>query len=524
MTLPSDSHPRRSSALVYWLVFALLVAWRLPHLRGPLTDPHSWRACDTVHTALDFYRRGFDLMHPRVCWLGAHRTLLLNFPLSETMSALLYRAFGPDPMWDRVVSLFFGIVATLYAGATARVLAGGRAGRLTALAYLAIPLSQYFSRVPHIEFSVIALVNGTFYHALRAHEEDSLKHAVLGALCGIGAGLVKGPYLATLGLPLLAVLLHAPTPRRTLYAVAPFLAAMAAFFIWREHVDKINATVPDWNFLPDFYKEVNPLWRYTGTLQERLELANWIKIAHRLVYELASPVGCVFAVLALARAGGDRARPAVAGRTALDARWIAVLWYVNCLVHVLVFFRLNAWHNYYQMPFIAPSALLIGFGADWAWDRMPRWGGVPSAALAFALFLGVALWVPHRVGYDRVDWLRTEAGPLISAQVPKDDLVVTADYNTLPPTDPRLLFRADRDGWPMRANEITADRLAKLRPYGVRWVVVLTNPENPECVPPAFLEPARTATVPVMHEGKRLGTLHVFQLSRLWAGTTGASR
>ncbi len=519
MSTPHDLAARRTSPLVYWLVFAALVAWRVPHLHGPLTDPHSWRQCDTLHTSLDFFRRGFDLLHPRVCWLGAHRTLLLNFPLSEAMSALLYRAFGPDALWDRLVSLFFCLVATLYTGALARHLAGERVGRLAALAYLAIPLSQYFSRVPHIEFSVIALVNGTFYHAIRAHEERSNAHAFYGALCGIGAGLVKGPYLATAGLPLLAVLLHAPSPGRVIRGVVPFVAAVAAFLVWREHVDKVNATVPDWSFLPDFYKEVNPIWRYTGTWAERAELFAWIRIAKRLVYELATPIGVALGFTALLRgAGGGRA---AGGRTSLDARWIAVLWYVNCLLHVVVFFRLNSWHNYYQMPFIAPTALLVALGTDWAWNRLPRWGAVPVGALVFGLFLASALWMPRRVGYDRIDWLRTEAGPLITAHVPKGDLVVTSDFNTLPPTDPRLLFRADREGWPMRANEITPDRLEKLRPWGVRWVVVLTDPGHPACVPPAFLEPARVATVPVTHEGKVLGTLHVFELRRLWAAPAG---
>jgi hypothetical protein len=513
---------RRSAAAWYWIAFVALVAWRLPHLHGPLTDPHSWRQCDTLHTSLDFFRRGFDLMHPRVCWLGAHRTLLLNFPLSEAMSAALYRmAGGPDPMWDRLVSLFFCIVATLYAGAIGRRLGGERVGRLTALAYLAIPLSQYFSRVPHIEFSVIALVNGTFYHALAAHEDESNAHMILGALCGIGAGLVKGPYLATVGLPLIALVAHQPSPARSMRALVPFIAATAAFLAWRQHVDTVNATVPDWTFLPDFYREVNPIWRYTGTMAERMDPAAWIKIAKRLIYELASPAGVVLGLLAPWRMP-DAESPR--HRTPPDARTIAILWYVNCLLHVLVFFRLNSWHNYYQMPFIAPTALLIALGADALWRRLPSRGGVALGAIVFAAFVAVALWMPRREGYDRIDWLRTEAGPVMQAHVPRGELMVAADYNTLPPTDPRLLFRADREGWPMRANEITPERLARLRPYGVKWVVVLTDPGHPDVTAPKFLEPARTATVPVMHEGKQLGTLNFFELRRLWAAadTTAA--
>jgi 4-amino-4-deoxy-L-arabinose transferase-like glycosyltransferase len=521
MSVDLSGAPRRSSPWPWLSVALALVAMRLPYMRGPLTDPHAWRQCDTVHTALDFYRRGFDLMHPAVGWLGGHRTLLLNFPLSEAMSALLYRAFGPDPMWDRVVSLFFCLVATAYLGATARYLAGRRAGRLATLAYLAIPLSQYFSRVPHIEFGVIAFVNGTLYHTLRAYEEKSTRQAIFGALCGIAAGLIKGPYLATIGMPVLAMLLHAPTRGRVLRGVVPLACAVVAFELWRRHVDIVNATVPNWTFLPDFYKEVNPIWRYVGTLEERLVPMNWIRIARRLVYELATPIGVFIAAATLWRRPGPGIAP---GRTSLGARTVALLWYANCLVHVVVFFRLNSWHNYYQMPFIAPTALLIGLGADWLWARLPRPGGLPLGGVVFAGFLLMTLWVPYRVHYGEVDWLRTEAGPVIAARIPAGDLVVASDFSTLPPTDPRLLFRADREGWPMRSFEITPDRLNRLRAWDAKWVVVLTDPGHPGTQPPAFLEPARVATLPVRHEGRQLGTVHVFDLSLPYGGRQEVGR
>src|SRR5437867_5024804 len=98
-----------------WAVSAaMLLSLRLGHLSGPLDDPHSWRQCDTAHYSLDFFRRGIDLLHPAVCWLGSHRTLILEFPLPEAISALLYHALGPDPRWDRVVSLAFFVIATVY--------------------------------------------------------------------------------------------------------------------------------------------------------------------------------------------------------------------------------------------------------------------------------------------------------------------------------------------------------------------------------------------------------------------------
>lgn len=503
-----------------WIAAALLLALRIPHLTGPLTDPHAWRQCDTVHFALDFYRRGLDLFHPAVCWLGAHRTIVLNFPLSEALTSLLYRIFAPDPMWDRIVALAFFVLSALWLWGIARRLAGGRAGALAMLAYLAFPLGQYFSRVPHIEFSVLAFVNGTLYYALRSCGERRLSLVVAAAACAALAAVIKGPYLGTIGIPLILILNAARTPGNALRLGLTLAVAAAAFLLWRSHVDTVNARVPDWYFLPDFYKEVNPLWRYTGTMAERLDPGNWIRIAKRLVYEVATPLGVLLALAALAPRGARTgSASAERGGTQPEARAVAIGWLAGCVVLVMVFFRLSVIHNYYQLPFLAPVAMLVGLGADVLWGLLPRVRTVPAAGALFLLFLGVATVAPRTLGYDRVDWLRIEAGKQIAGVIPEGDLVVASDFNTLPPTDPRLLFRAGREGWPMRAGEITLERVAKLETFGAKWVAVVTDPEHPAVRPPAFLASAEVAALPVTHDGRRLGTAHVFDLRRLAAPT-----
>ena len=505
-----------------WFALAALalLALRVPHLTGELTDPHSWRQCDTIHFALDFYRRGFDLLHPAVCWLGAHRTILLNFPLSEAITALLYKAFGPSPTWDRLVALAFFLISAAYVRGIVRRLAGERAGALATLAYLALPLGQYFSRVPHIEFSVLAAVDGTLYHSLRACSERRASHTVAATLCSVIAGLIKAPYLATLAVPLLLLLLARPAIAAFARLAVILGSGVAAFLIWRRWVDTVNATVPDWSFLPDFYKEVNPVWRYTGTLAERQDPDNWIRIAKRLLYEVGTPLGVLLALPSLvwrpASSPDERRRDGLPNALA-----VALGWWLGCLALVVVFFRLSVMHNYYQLPFLAPAAFSIGLGADAIWSRLPRLGPVPVAGALFALFLGFAAWAPRTLGYDRIDWLRIEAGHVIAPRIPAGDLVVAADYNTLPPTDPRLLFRANHEGWPMRAAEITPDRLAKLRPYGAKWVVVLTDLEHPDVRAPEFLAPAEIFTLPVAHAGQPLGTVHIFEIARLDSARAG---
>ena len=512
----SGAGPTPSTRVLFMIAALALIGLRLPHLTGPITDPHSWRQVDTVNFALDFYRRGFDILHPAVCWLGAHRTIVLNFPLSETITAALYRVFGPNPIWDRLVSLAFFVLSAAYVWGISRRIAGERAGMLATLAYLAFPLGQYFSRVPHIEFSVLAFVVGTLYHALRACTERRASQTVAATICATLAAVIKGPYLATLAFPLLLILIAMPTIANVLRLATALGVAIAAFVAWRHHVDTVNATVPDWSFLPDFYKEVNPMWRYTGTMAERQDLGNWIRIAKRLVYEVVTPVGLVLALPSLMwRRPEPGAGTSVPSAVLPDARAFVFGWLLGCCAFVVVFFRLNVMHNYYQLPFLAPLALLVGLGTDALWTRLPRLGPIPLAGVLFVVFLVVAACSPPTLGYDRVDWLRIEAGRVVASRVPAGDLMVAADYNTLPPTDPRLLARSGREGWPMRAADITPDRVAKLRPYGLKWVVVLTDPDHPAVQPPAFLAPAEIATLPARHEGRTLGTVHVYEVSRL---------
>ena len=76
----------------------------------------------------------------------------------------------------------------------------------------------------------------------------------------------------------------------------------------------------------------------------------------------------------------------------------------------------------------------------------------------------------------------------------------------------------------MRSFEITPYRLNRLRAWGAKWVVVLTDPAHPKTQSPAFLEPARVSTLPVLHEGQAIGTVNVFDLGMPYDGRLEVGR
>ena len=259
-------------------------------------------------------------------------------------------------------------------------------------------------------------------------------------------------------------------------------------------------------FLPGYYKGSQPPGWYFGALHDRLSFANWYALARRLALEVATPVGLPIAAMGLAWSRRPR------GSAAPGARAFTLAWGAGAIVYLCVFFKLNQVHNYYQIPFLAPAALLIALGFDHLWSR--RWALAPLAAIvALGVLIATSFAVPGRFGWYRVDWLRVEAARGIAAGVPRGDLVITTDFDSRF-TDPRLLARADRFGWALKLAAVTPEKVERLRALGAKWVAVVSDPAHPNVEPPAFLSGALASRSLVEHEGLALGTLSLFDLAR----------
>ena len=510
MSKATDGRARAAGG-AWLLAAAALVALRIPHLLGPLDDPHSWRQCDTAYYSLEFFRRGIDLLHPSVCWLGAHRTLIFEFALPEALSALLYRAFGPDPLWDRLVNLGFFLLAAFYLFAFARLVASRRVARLCSLAYLAFPLGQFYSRTAHVDFAATAFAHALLFHAALAFRRRSAAHAAAASGAGALAALIKAPYLIPVLGPLAVAALAVPGLATVGLGSLALGVPAIAFLIWRRHVDAVNGAAPDWQFLPGYYKELNPWWWYVGSMAQRLEPGSWWKLARRLVLEVATPLGSVLALAGLAWRQPRQDSSGAPDPSRPGALACALAWMAATAAYLLVFFPLNLIHNYYQIPFLGPAALLVGLGADLAWERLPAAGRLRAGALAFAAFLVAAVWMVRPLGYYRVDWLRIEAGRQIAERVPHEDLVVACDFAS-GYSDPRLLARADRLGWSVAIPDLTPARVQRLEALGARWVAVVTDPDHPRLSPPPFLGPRRIEHAALARGGRTLGALDLYRL------------
>lgn len=477
MTRGILKHP--VTLLVFILVAA--AALRVPHLGGPLDEPHAWRQADAAQFARAFEEEGFDLLHPSVCWLGRHKALVLEFPLAEGVTAALYRVAGGERLpLARAVTLAFYLGAAAYLFLLVRLLFDVRVAGIATAVFCVLPLGLYYSRAIHADPAALMFAHATAYHALRALDGGTVRHFVALAACAVLAALVKVPYVFYFALPIAAFAAARFDARRFAWLAVAGFPAVLAMFVWRHHAAVVNATVPDWSFIPrftaDFAKHVEGSSRwFFGEAAQRWDPAAWGTLAHRFRASIAGPLGTLLTVVGVAVT--PLARRRWGGRSVA----FTLAWLAGVLVYVLIFMGLNVIHDYYQLPLLAVVATLSAVALEllraesarvlkgWAWVVL---GATIAVLGAHALRAAAG-------SYYKMDAPRIEAAAVVRAHTPDDALVIAAVAGSNRTDDPRLLYRAHRYGWSVAPTDLTPDVIAAMRPLGAGWLAVVVDGKTP---------------------------------------------
>jgi hypothetical protein len=493
---------KRQHTWHYLLLLIASLALRLPHLAGPIDEPHSWRQSDTANYALDLYRDGFDLLRPQVCWSGDYSVLALEFPLHEALIALLYRLFSVDHLWARLVTLTFFAGSLLYLFGIVDVVSTRRLAWLTTLVYSILPLSLFYSRAIHIDFCAVFFAHAMLYHLLRGFEHDRVFDILLGAALGSLGFAIKAPYLFYLYVPLGVFLAHRqiwrkPARRWLAILVLPVLV----FSLWRWNVGRVNAAKPALDIYPKF---VNRLDWYFGSFNQRLQLGAWLVLIRRLIFDVANPIGTL--LLAWGAWGWLRGkRPAL--------RFFFESWALGTIAYVLLFFNLNWAHSYYQIPLLAIASFFIAFCLHSFMKMCAPYGPIAAWTL-LVLLAGSTLWYAD-VAYYHVDWRVIEAGRIIRERTDKDDLLVVYLYDdNFEYSDPRLLYNARRHGWSIRPHDIAPERMASYADEGGRYLAIVEIAPD-DRLAPTWLKTLNGQRLALVHAGESLGRLYIYDLSPL---------
>src|SRR5262249_46947228 len=150
------------------------------------------------------------------------------------------------------------------------------------------------------------------------------------------------------------------------------------------------------------------------------------------------------------------------------------------LLFLVAFFPVNAIHNYYQLPLIAPFALWAAVPLYHALadrGRLSRYAQ-PLALVVLVAFVGAGIRFAFR-HYYQIDTAGISIGRFIRAGTGEHDLVIVSFDDTYY-LNPRYLYYADRRGWSIRSQWLEPRAIEGLRGQGAGWVVTSDRWPIPE--------------------------------------------
>ncbi len=467
----------------------LLLALRFLHFGPEIDAPHDWRQCDTANYIRDFYQNGIDLLHPAVCWMGASDTLALEFPLPEAVVALVYQVSGESIPLARLVFLSFFAGALFYFYKIVDLLFGEPLAQLATLTYLALPLSIYYSRAIHIDFAALLAAHAMMYYYLVGVEKRNWKYILISSLAATLAFVIKAPYAFYFALPMIVYAMQQKALGWVIRTGGFYLMALLAFWFWQRHVNTINSAAPNLDYILHYRKMTQSTSWYFGTLQQRLSLYPWWVLLQRGVLEVVGIGGLVFFLL------GWR------NLKQLPNVRLLLYWILGLIAYVLIFFNLNFVHNYYQLPLLAPVAILCARGLQLAAGSKPY-----RLLLLFGL-LATANWIYCERNYYEVAADHVEIGSIIRENTPDTALVIVT-YQNLDCRNPKILFRAGRRGWSVEEAALKPGVIERLhKEENARfWAYIGTNKPQIGQIAPRSWEFNLSSTAQ---------KLFIFDLSRL---------
>jgi hypothetical protein len=421
----------------------------------PVVGWHSWRQADTAAIARSFDRDGLDVLRPAIDWSGAGPGYVESeLPLFPLLVAGLYRAFGPDEIWGRLLAMLFSAGAAVYLAALCARYVDRWSAAWAGAAFALFPLASFigvaFMPESLMHFASVAAVAHLDRWSSGGRDRDWWISAAFLAV----AIAVKIPELY-LGVPVTFLVWRrlgarmflrfrvwayaaiALVPPALWYLHAHHLKEMTglSFGIWEVGSDKWGNV--DLLASPSFYSKM-----LFGRLIER-------HLTHAGAVLLA--IGAVL----------------LRGRRDLGTFHS---WVVGAVVYVVVVAGGNLAHDYYQVPVLLPLSLWVGAAIAWALRRSAVSRPRLRIAARFVVLAFLVLCLT-RVAHFRKKEVSSrhlvELGVAAQEVVPEGELVVVAEDG-----DPTFLYHVDRRGWNAGFGTLSDDWLNARREEGAAWLIV----------------------------------------------------
>ncbi len=437
-----------------WGILLFLVLLRFFHLTDSVDDPHAWRQYDTKQYIEGYYYDDAPFLEPSVCWMGQHKTLVLEFPLPEYMVAQLFKVFGPNLIVARLFFLLFFALALLYFYKSLRFIFDNSIPEIATIFAGIVPLSLFYSRAIHIDFFVIALAMGMLYFSMKAIRNKHLYSLLIALALGTLGLLIKAPYVFYLALPILYFAYAEKQFKWFIYRSPLFLISGILLYFWVRYSHSVNAQIPNWDFIPNFNKFTDMSYWYFGNTHQRLQGKNWLLVAERIYSEVLSSSGAFLFLIGI-----------VFSRKTSNYKWS--LWLLlGTILYVCIFFNLNVMHDYYQIPFTLCCAVFMAMGVQWLIDHLTE---TKSSRWALLVVL-IGLVSFQSVQYSETNFYKRhketrKVAKAIQEFTTREDAVIVC-YGGLTPQCPLILQEAGRYGWSIPVRDFTPELAVKLYEEG----------------------------------------------------------
>jgi hypothetical protein len=343
-----------------------------------------------VGTALEYAKGRIDVLNPIIIGFNASNTPTpLELPIWQTMTALLFKAFGTWFGWANVTSFLFGLGTLWPLYDLARAYSGPRAAWWALLFYVSQPLVFYYNGRGATDGSCLTFALWFLYSAdllLRTgHTRWLLPTVFFGSLSAV----TKAPFFFCVGLTsFFLLLLHGrrDVKRWGLLLISGALP-LGVFAWWTAHTNavlaaaefplvdlRLNAGADGGQFMR--------FW-YFGDWHYRLAPGNWLRGGWRfLTAELGS----------LALSG------LLLWGLALSKNRLGQLLFISGGMTTLVFTHLVLHHNHYYLMFSPAVAMLCGWAAAQLEARLVNSSPGVAASLAFVGILTSILFLSTAQG------------------------------------------------------------------------------------------------------------------------------
>jgi 4-amino-4-deoxy-L-arabinose transferase-like glycosyltransferase len=230
---------------LFYFFSAALIAQRFFHFKNIIEEPAAWRQFDTEFYAYSFFKNGIDLFKPSVCWLGTHKTLILEFPIISAIISLFYKLFGHSVFYARFTILLFFILSALYLFLIVKKLYYERLAKFTLIVYLLLPMGVYYSRTINIDFPVLFFSLGALYYYILGYEKSSFPFLILATAFSLLGFLTKSPSMFIIYVPLLYFIIQKGKLKLLLKSLPILTIPVIAFVFWQIYSVNINSAAPD---------------------------------------------------------------------------------------------------------------------------------------------------------------------------------------------------------------------------------------------------------------------------------------